>query len=411
MLFTGEVDPGGLTEALQHVYDTSIKTDSEERRIATAALVKKWAWYMGESISTGGQVIKLKPIPVEHWATMAMLFENQVRNNPVRSLYEATTTSNFSLPNKFTLPVIREIFPALIMMKICSVQAMPPMSGGVAKAFWWKTWREDVSPTTQLTTSDSDYALGEENSVPKRISATLTSATITAIKDILAATWSTEAEEDLRGVMGMDIENEMLSAMAQEILRELEQRVLMEILTGATAGDTAWSWTKPATYATHRDWYETLYHAVLDAEANVMNVRETPCNYIIAGTTALSYLLKSAYWGPRQGATPGSLPFEIGTRFEGTFGGRWDVYRSPYITATKMIVSFYPRGPLHGGYIWLPYIPITPMPKAYAEFQPYDDATLPGAFVNTDKWTRNIRTRYGKYMCAPDMFATVTVSA
>jgi hypothetical protein len=36
---------------------------------------------------------------------------------------------------------------------------------------------------------------------------------------------------------------------------------------------------------------------------------------------------------------------------------------------------------------------------------------MPGAYVNTDKWSRNIRTRNAKKMVVPGLFATITVSA
>ena len=62
------------------------------------------------------------------------------------------------------------------------------------------------------------------------------------------------------------------------------------------------------------------------------------------------------------------------------------------------------------GYIFAPYIPMAAMPLVYAE---YDGpaGTDPGVYRNVDKWTRNVRTRYGKKVVVPELFATITLTA
>jgi hypothetical protein len=74
-------------------------------------------------------------------------------------------------------------------------------------------------------------------------------------------------------------------------------------------------------------------------------------------------------------------------------------------------MGVYPRSMIDTGYIWAPYIPLQAMPKVYAEALERTHGTLPGAYINTDKWTRNVRTRNGKRMVQPDRFATMTISA
>jgi hypothetical protein len=340
---------------------------------------------------------------------MATLFENQMLANPEpRTLFEATTKSSVSLPANFALPLIREVFPQLIMMKIASVQPMPATSGGVFNVYWWKTYREDVSPETQMTTKDSDYALSSEGAIPKMVRGGLSSTSITAITDKLAATWSQELQEDLMGTMGLDIGSEMMQTMGEEILREIEERILMEIMTNVGAGNTDWSHTVVSGY-TATEWYETLFHAFLDSEKLIRAYRHQRTDYIVAGLDVITYMLKTQHFQAREGSESVPGPLQSGVRFEGVFSNRWDVYSSPYVTAAKAFVSIYPSG-LHTGYIWAPYIPLMPMPRVYAEAKAYDDATMPGALVNTDYWSQNIRTRNGKYMCEATQFATVTVT-
>ncbi len=409
---TSRYDPKILKQALESVFDRASgegpSTMNEVFAAQRAALVKKWAWYMGDQIKVGDKKYNLRPIPVEMQETMATLFENQMLANPEpKDLWEATTKSTVSLPANFALPIIREVFPQLIMMRIANIQPMPPSSGGVANAYWWKTYRVDASDT-QMTTADSDYALSGEGEIPKQVRGGLSSQTVTAITDKLTATWSQEVQEDLMGTMGLDLGAEMLATMAQEILREMEARVLNEIVNGAAAGNSGWVKTVQSGY-TAREWYETLFHAFLDSEKLVRQNRHDRTNYIICGLNVLGYMLKSQSWSVREGNESVEGPLQSGTRFEGVFGNRWDVWSSEYIDANKAVISIYPNG-LHAGYIWMPYVPLMPMPRVYAETLNYDDAKLPGGLVNNDYWSQNIRTRNGKYMCEPTQFATVTIS-
>lgn len=399
-------------QAIEAIYDRGAHgptTINEKMKAERAALVRKWAWYMSDSFKMGDKTFSMKAIPAEHQEMMAVMFENQMLMNPEpRNLWEATTKSNLSLPANFALPIIREVFPQLIMLRICGVQPMPATSGGVANAYWWKTYRVDVSPETQMTTRDSDYALSSEGAIPKQVRGGLSTTQVTAVTDKLAATWSQEAQEDLMGVMGLDLGSEMLRTMAEEVLRELEDRVLNEIVNGAGAGNTDWSDTVGSGY-TPTEWYETLFHAFIDANKLVRQNRHDRTDFILAGLNVAGYLAKGQRWSARAGGDPIEGPLRSGTRFEGSFMNQWDVWSSEYIDADKAVVGIYPRD-LHMGYIWMPYVPLMPMPRIYAETKNYDDSTLPGGLVNNDFWSQNIRTRNGKYMCESTQFATITVT-
>jgi hypothetical protein len=282
---------------------------------------------------------------------------------------------------------------------------MPRESGGVAKAYFLKTYR-DNTPSTQLTIPSSDYADLGELQVPKRVKMDLTWESVVARKKMLAATWSGEVSEDLRGAMNIDIDTEMLRAMVGEILREIELMTLTEIETGAAAGNVDWHYTVPdGTNVT--EWYGTLFHSIVLADKLIRDLRYQPSNFIVCGTTAMAYLQMTRNFV----AAPGGVPNSAGTYLAGTYNTRWTVFSSNNIDADKILVSFFPTSPVNGGYIYMPYIPLTPMPLMQGEMQSAEDADMPGAMVNNDGYTRNVRTRYGRYFAVPDMWATVTIVA
>jgi len=374
----------------------------QERRAERAALIQKWRWYLD------GEEHGLKPIPEKLWEPMAMIFENQSIFSGQGSALEATLTTDLVLPQKYALPIIRNIFPELFLMKIASIQPLPPMSGGVGRVFYQDFQREDAADSS-VTAADSDYAYNIENAVPKRLKMVITSETFTATKDILGASWSTEVMEDARGALGIDVEAELIDQMGNEIGRELEERGLNEMITGAGAGNTNWSSTVPAGYTT-KEWAETLVHAFIDTEDLIFANRYRKADYLVGGRNVIKWLRKASDYVAEPRARPDLNPSRVGVELIGTLNGLWDVYTSVYVNADKALMGVYPRSQTDTGYIFSPYIPLAAMPLVYAEFLPYDDATLPGAYLNTDKWSRNVRTRNAKKMVVPELFGTVTIT-
>jgi len=375
------------------------KSYQEAMRLYRETLVNKWRWLLQEDEERG-----VKAIPKHLWESMAIIFENQEAASR-GLLTEATTTGDIAMPVRFALPIVRKVFPNLIATKICAIQPMPLMSAGVAQVFYQDFEREDAGDTS-LTELDSDYALSSENAIPKRIKMTMTSETVTAIKDMLAATWSTEVQEDAGGSLGINVPGELINACAEEIMREIDNRVINEILNGAGAGNTNWSRTVPAGY-TAQEWYETLYHAVVDADDLIYGNRYRETEWVVAGRNVYKYLLKAGDFKPDpRRAGPEQRLERVGVQFEGVFYGHWDIYRTVMINSDKAIVGVYPRSQTDTGYVYMPYIPITLMPLVYASFDP-----TTGVYKNVDKWTRNVRTRYGKKMVVPELYATISVTA
>jgi len=367
------------------------------------ALVNKWEWFLG----TGTKKNPMEAIPQHLWETMAILFENQSVQSSVG--LEQTMTTDVTLPVKYALPIVRKVFPQLILAKIASIQPMPLTSGGVMQIFYQDFKREDVDPETSVTVMDSDYAFKGENEVPNRIKMEITAETVTATKDILGASWSTEIQEDARGALNIDVEGELVSTCANEILRELEYRALNEILNGAGAGNVNWSYTVPTGY-TAKQWYETLHHAFIDAESLIYVQRFRNADWIIGGRSLINYCMKSATWKPAERMSPPGPRSITGVEYVGRVEGFWDVYMTPYIPSARGIMGCYPRSVIDTGYVFAPYIPLAPMPLIYAEYLGPADATLPGAYVNTDKWSRNVRTRNAKKMVVSELYSTITIT-
>ena len=361
--------------------------------------INKWMWLL--------EGPGLKPLPKKLWGPLSILFENQSRFTT--QLREDTLTTDMTLPVRYTLPMIRQIFGRLFATKLCSIQPMPLTSGGVANCYFLKFKRE-TGGTSYLTTLDSAWAHSGEKQLPKLGKLELTSQAVSAVKDMLAACWSQEAMEDAKAA-GIDVEAEMIRALSDEIAREVDQRILGEMMAGAAAGNATWHWTMGGGYVTAKDWYETLGHALVDADALIYALRQESAQYVVAGTSLFNYICKMATFVPRGGSnnpadSADAEPNYVGAEHQGTFMGYWDIWRSGLIPSTMGLIGRYPTNWLNAGYIYMPYIPLAAMPLVYGEMN-----TSTGAYENRDAWTRNIRTRWGRWYAVKQLFATITISS
>ena len=410
-----EVDKN-MKEALEFLNDANWPSVAEVQRKKIAEIMGRWKWYLkGEIPSALKEVLgierDLEPIKPELWPMMAMMFQNTANHNrPPRNIIEAMTKTDVSLPAKWYLPIIRDVFAALIMNRICGVQPMPPESGGTMNIFWKHTYRDDAGEAN-VTTADSDYAEAEENAVPKRLRFEITKTSVEATKKMLMATWSTEVEEDANGALGIDVEQELVTDMSQEILRELEHVVIGEMWNSASLANVTWTSAYPAgaTYS-YTDHYQTIFHKLIDADREVYDSTHRHGDWIVCGSTFQAYIDKAKLWSstPSEKESPSTLT--SGVQYAGTIGGRWQVFTTPYLTTTRAIMSTWPTSAIDAGYIWAPYVPLMPMPKVYAEELPWDDATLPGALLGTDKWTAYVRTRNAKLCVQPSRFVRILIA-
>jgi hypothetical protein len=333
---------------------------------------------------------------------MATLFENQALVRPERGLLETTATTDVAMPIKYTLPIVRKVYPQLIVNEIAAIQPMPVMSGGSAQIFYL-THKRSTSGLALNSNLSSDFATLAENAVPKKIKLTVTSETITAKKRMLAAEWKTEVMEDARFSLGLDIEQELVNAMSDELLRELNYEFLNVILLGATAGDTEWD----STVVSGRDpvvHWQTLYDAFVDASNDIFTNRYQDGEYIICGTTLAGYVAKMRGYTGVAGDVVQNMG-SVGIVKAGTLLDRWTIYKTTLVGATRGIMGIYPRSQINANFIYAPYVPLTPMPLIYAG---YDEDT--GNYQNVDAYTRNVRTRDAHKLVNPDAFSTITVT-
>jgi hypothetical protein len=147
----------------------------------------------------------------------------------------------------------------------------------------------------------------------------------------LAAKWSTELEQDLRNMNGIDVDAELTNAMSYEIQAEIDREMIARMLqtclnagldTGysiwhAASADGRWSGERA------RDFYNRL---IVEANRVAIRNRRGAANFII-GTPRVCAILESLpnfTWMPVAGNV-NTAP--TGIAKVGSVGGRFQIYR------------------------------------------------------------------------------------
>lgn len=293
----------------------------------------------------------------------------------------ATTAGNVATLNKVILPVIRRVMPSVIAHEIIGVQ---PMTGPVAQIHTLRVRYADTVPavgggvtagTEALSPFDiARYYSGNENvSSPKaastaalegvagnRLSIQILKETVQAKTRRLAARWTFEAAQDAQAQQGIDIEAEIMAALAQEITAEIDQEILVSLRSLAPASVTYDQSNVSGTATFVGDEHAALA-VLINRQANLIasRTRRGAGNWVVLSPTALT-ILQSATTSGFARTTEGTFEAPTNTKFVGTLNNSMRVYVDQYASdSTPVLVGYKGPGEIDAAAYYCPYVPLT----------------------------------------------------
>jgi hypothetical protein len=300
-----------------------------------------------------------------------VLLDNQAedlyRRTKMSPLFEdVVTTSNVLAFTTFAFPLVRRIFPRLIANDLVSVQ---PMSQPTGKIFYFDinyaaAGSPPVAPRVDLPANFKvNYAQAAEAAAVPQLSLSIESVDVSAVTKKLSAKWSMESEQDLFAYHGLNAENELMTALGDEIAREIDRTIINALFVFAGAGNVTWHSTVPISgpYSTldPKLYGRTLYDAIVDANKLIFDKRYRNANWIVVGSATATRMEKLDEFRLFPAADPvGSIVY--GPNLFGTLSGRWTVYKDPWLDVTlpggaeQMLLGFKGTTPLDTGYIYVP---------------------------------------------------------
>ena len=290
----------------------------------------------------------------------------------------ATSAGNVATLNRVILPVIRRVMPTVIANELVGVQ---PMTGPVGQIHTLRVRYADAFNSA----SGTDTTAGEEALSPfkiaegysgatndkaastaalegvagNRLSIQILKQTVEAKTRKLSARWTFEAAQDAQAQQGIDIEAEVMAALAQEITAEIDQEVIQSLKT--LAGTAALTYDQGAVSGTAT--FVGDEHAALAVQINrvanliAQRTRRGAGNWAVVSPTVLT-LLQSATTSAFARTTEGTFEAPTNTKFVGTLNSAMRVYVNGYATDDDVLIGYKGSSESDAPAFYCPYIPL-----------------------------------------------------
>ena len=290
----------------------------------------------------------------------------------------ATSAGNVATLNRVILPVIRRVMPTVIANELVGVQ---PMTGPVGQIHTLRVRYAEASAGTTTTPAGeealSPFKIAEaysgdnsttkagatsalEGTAGKKLSIQILKQTVEAKSRKLSANWTFEAAQDAQAQQGIDIEAEIMAALAQEITAEIDQEIIGSLSTLAGTAFSTYDQQGVSGTATFVGDEHAALAILINRAANAIaqRTRRGAGNYAVVSPTALT-ILQSATTSAFARSTEGTFESPTNTKFVGTLNSAMRVYVDAYASDnTDVLVGYKGSSEADAPAFYCPYIPL-----------------------------------------------------
>ena len=315
-------------------------------------------------------------------AVMASTLENTRKYLSEAATTGATAAGNIATLNRVILPVIRRVMPTVIANEIVGVQ---PMTGPVGQIHTLRVryaettndasaanvdttaGEEALSPfkvaeaySGSLSTAKADATPGLEGTGGRKLSIQILKQTVEARSRKLQARWTFEAAQDAQSQHGIDVEAEIMAALAQEITAEIDQEILRSLRTLAGSASETYNQAAVSGTATYVGDEHAALAVLINRQANkiAQRTRRGAGNFAVVSPFALT-ILQSATTSAFARTTEGAFEAPTNTKMVGTLNNAMRVYVDTYASdSTDVLVGYKGSSESDAAAFYCPYIPL-----------------------------------------------------
>jgi hypothetical protein len=324
--------------------------------------------------------------------SMSVILENTRKYLKENASGGSTGSGNIATLNRVILPVIRRVMPTVIANELVGVQ---PMTGPVGQIHTLRVrYANTMNDTSAAQTSTqageealspfkiatayssastvSSGVVGQnqtiyggantttlEGSGGRQISVQILKQAVEAKTRKLQARWTFEAAQDAQAMHGIDVEAEIMAALAQEITAEIDQEILLSLRSLATTEFTYNQATVSGTATFVGDEHAALA-VLINRVANLIaqRTRRGAGNYAVVSPASLT-VLQSATTSAFARTTEGTFEAPTNTKFVGTLNGAMRVFVDSYASdTTPVLVGYKGSSEADAPAFYCPYIPL-----------------------------------------------------
>ena len=311
-------------------------------------------------------------------SVMATTLENTRKYLSESATAGATSAGNVATLNRVILPVIRRVMPTVIANELVGVQ---PMTGPVGQIHTLRvrysdTFNAGASGATAGEEALSPFKIAEsysgatsgkaastaalEGAAGNKLSIQILKQTVEAKSRKLSARWTFESAQDAQSMHGIDVEAEIMAALAQEITAEIDQEVLASLGTLAGTAGSTYNQAAVSGTATFVGDEHAALAVLINREANkiAQRTRRGAGNWAVVSPFALT-ILQSATTSAFARTTEGTFEAPTNTKMVGTLNNAMKVYVNTYAAdASDILVGYKGSSESDAAAFYCPYIPL-----------------------------------------------------
>ena len=311
-------------------------------------------------------------------SVMATTLENTRKYLSESATAGATSAGNVATLNRVILPVIRRVMPTVIANELVGVQ---PMTGPVGQIHTLRvrysdTFNAGASGATAGEEALSPFKIAEsysgatsgkaantaalEGEAGNKMSIQILKQTVEAKSRKLSARWTFESAQDAQSMHGIDVEAEIMAALAQEITAEIDQEVLASLGTLAGAAGSTYNQAAVSGTATFVGDEHAALAVLINREANkiAQRTRRGAGNWAVVSPFALT-ILQSATTSAFARTTEGTFEAPTNTKMVGTLNNAMKVYVNTYAAdSSDILIGYKGSSESDAAAFYCPYIPL-----------------------------------------------------
>lgn len=291
----------------------------------------------------------------------------------------ATNAGNIATLNKVILPVIRRVMPTVIANEIMGIQPMTGPVGQIntlrvqyadngagvvageealspfkiAKAYTGDLAADNTNPSA-ANTSQMEGVMG------RRLNIRILREVVEAKSRRLSARWTIESAQDANAQHGIDIEAEVMAALAQEITAEIDQEMLYKLRALGGAPSLVFDQDQATGIATFVGDEHAALATLINRQAGIIaqRTRRGAANWAVVSPAALT-VLQSATTSAFARTTEGTFEAPTNVKLSGVLNGTMKVYVDTYASDdTPILMGYKGSNETDAAAYYCPYIPL-----------------------------------------------------
>ena len=292
----------------------------------------------------------------------------------------ATTAANVAVINKVMMPLIKRVMPTVMAHELVGVQPLTGPTGTIT------TMRIRYATTSPI--SGDGIIAGQEAMAPFLVGAWYSgnedmehpAAADTAVlegvggndiniefvkEDVkagsrkLKARFTLEAMQDAESQYGANVEQELTSALAQQIVLDIDQEILARLRSIAGLSVATYDQNKISGVATSVVDEHAALAVLINRHSNdiARRIRTASANWLVVSHSVLS-VLQSACASQFARTTDGSFEAPTNNKYVGTLNNTLKTYVNTYATDDTILIGYKGSDEISAAAYYCPYVPV-----------------------------------------------------